>query len=168
MNVLDAARHLARRFKGGIDAVATRMPTSNSKSASKSADVLRHELAGTGTNKFGLEDADLLTQLAVEQRVPDPLAILNAMAANAGGLVVMLPQVVDADDMTIAGLAAFAKEFSDVVNAMAEAVADGEVTANELARVDKELGELMARAQAMRAHLAHMHEARKPASKAAA
>ena len=164
MRLIDAARHLVRRFSGGVAAVAARIPRDNSMggSAHKGADVLRHELAGTGSNKLGLEDAELITQLAIEQGVADPLAILNAFAAGVGAMVLPLPSMVCRDEMTIAGLAEFAREFSEVVTSMAEAVKDGDVTANELAAVDKELGELVARGQALRAHLAHLHECRKP------
>jgi hypothetical protein len=162
MRVLDAARNLARRYPGGIEALAPRIPRNDDSGRAKSPDVLRHELKGTGTNKFGLEDADLLTQFSIELGVSDPLAIINAMAANAGAMVLPLPNLDAGDEVTIQGLAQFAKEFSDVMNVMAEAVKDNNVSENELAAVDKELGELIGRAQALRAHLAQMHETAKP------
>lgn len=167
MKTLDAALHLARRFPGGIEALALRIPSSDPNKPAgshKSAGALRHELTGSGNNKLGLEDAELISMYALEQRVDNPLAILNAFAANCRAVVVMLPEQGDGDDTTFAGLAAAAQEFSEFVASVAEAAADNSVSANELARVDKELGDLMGRAQSLRSRLAQIHEQGKPAA----
>jgi len=63
---------------------------------------------------------------------------------------------------TFAGLAASAREFGEFVASVAESAADGVITANELARVDRELTEMLAASQQLRATLAAMHEAGKP------
>lgn len=166
MRTLDAALHLARRFPNGPEGLAARMPSSDpaKPGITKSAASLRHELVRSGSYKLGLEDAELMTILALQERVSDPLAILNAMAANCSAMVVMLPDCYEGDETTFAGLASAAREFSDFVTVVAEAAADGKVSANELARVDKELGELIGRAQMLRARLAQIHEQGKPAA----
>jgi hypothetical protein len=152
MRSVDAALYLARRFPGGIEAVATLLPSTDpSKPAgsSKSPHSLRHELTGTGTAKLGLEDAELLTLRAMAMRVPDPLAILNAFATNCHAMVVPLPDLAEeADASTFDGLAAASQEFADFVRSVAEAAADNQVTANEL----------IGRTQSLRTHLAQLHE----------
>ena len=150
MNLRDSARNLARRLHGGIESWATRSgknPTSS-----------RHELAGFGTYKFGLEDAELLTQFAIEQNAENPLQILNTFAANCGAMVIPLPEMYQTGTSTLADLSSAAKEFSDFV-AVAAAAPAGGVTANELANVDRELAELIGCAQRVRASLAALHEA---------
>jgi hypothetical protein len=160
MRILDAALHLARRFPGGIEAVAPLLPStdpSKPPGSTKSVHSLRHELTGAGTAKFGLEDAELVTMRALQLRVDRPLAILDAFAANCGAMVVPLPQAYDADDITIAGLAAVAKEAAEFMGSVAKAIEDGKVSDNELGDVDRELGELIGRVQAVRARVAQLH-----------
>ncbi len=158
MNLRDAARNLARRFHGGIEAWAGRV--------GKNPTSARHELAGSGGYKLGLEDAELMTQFAIEQGTPDPLQILNTFAANCGALVIPLPGMYEKGSSTMEDLASSAKEFAEFVAASAGAAADGKVTLNELALVDQELSQLIGCAQRVRTTLAAMHEAGKPAPRA--
>lgn len=154
MNLRDSARNLARRLHGGIEAWSLRVgknPTSG-----------RHELAGTAGYKFGLEDAELLTQFAMESGVPDPLQILNTFAANCGAMVIPLPGLYESGVSTMEDLASAAKEFAEFVATSAQASADGKVTSNELADVDKELSHLIGCAQRVRSGLAAIHEGDKP------
>ena len=156
MNLRDSARNLARRLHGGIEAWALQSgknPTSS-----------RHELAGSPGYKFGLDDAELLTQLAIEQHIEDPLQILNTFARNVGAMVFPLPGLYQTDGTTMEDLADAAHEFAQFVSVAAKAPADGRVTANELADVDRELSELIGCAQRVRAGLAAIHEAGKPAA----
>lgn len=153
MNLRDSARNLARRMHGGIEEWSRR--------AGKNPTTGRHELAGTGGYKLGLEDAELLTQFAIETRVPDPLQILHTFAANCGAMVIPLPGMYESGVTTMEDLAAAAKEFAEFVSTSAQASADGRVTANELADVDKELSHLIGCAQRVRAGLAAIHEADK-------
>lgn len=154
MNTQDAALQLARSLPGGIEALAVRM--------GKSAHSLRHELTGSGTAKLGLLDAETIGLYAQQMRAPNALAILNAMAANHNALALPLPEGVALGDDTFKGLADAAREFSEFIASVADAAADGQVTGNELALVDRELGDLIARAQGIRQQLAVMHEAAKP------
>jgi len=67
-----------------------------------------------------------------------------------------------ADSPTFMCLADAAKEFGAFMAKAAEAVADGQVTANELAAVEKEFGLLIAKGQACLVSLAAIHKAGKP------
>lgn len=154
MNLPDAARSLARRIPGGIECLAVRL--------GKRPSSMRHELAGSDAYKLGLEDAELITQFAIEQRVDNPLQILNAFAGSCGALVVPLPQLLTGTGTTFEDLASAAKEFAEFVSVTAGAAADGVVNANELREVDRELAELIGCAQRVRAGLAAMHVAGRP------
>jgi hypothetical protein len=170
MRTLDAALYLARRFQNGVEGAALLLPSTDPNKpagSTKSASTLRHELTASGTAKLGLEDAELLTMRAIQMRVKDPLAILNAFAGNCGAMVLQLPDSYEGDDITIAGLAKMAQEAAEFMSSVASAAADNQVNENELARVDKELGELIACAQSLRTRLAALHEASKPRSSTA-
>ncbi|MDQ0040843.1 phage regulatory CII family protein [Variovorax boronicumulans] len=156
MNILDAARHLVRRFPGGIECLAIRL--------GKRPSTLRHEVAGSDAYKLGLQDAELITQLAIEQHVENPLQLLNVLATNCGAVLIPLPGLHDGGGATFEDLAATAKEFAEFVAATSSAVADGHVTGNELRDVDRELSELIGCAQRVRAGLAAIHAAEKPAA----
>ncbi|WP_225782647.1 phage regulatory CII family protein [Xenophilus sp. Marseille-Q4582] len=156
MNLRDSARSLARRMHGGIEAWALRV--------GKNPASARHELAGSSGYKLGLEDAELMTQFAIEQNVSDPLQILNTFARNVGAMVVPLPGMYETGGCTMQDLSSAAREFAEFVAAAASATADGKVSANELAQVDQELAHLIGCAQRVRATLAAMHEAGKPTS----
>lgn len=146
--VLDAAFNLVHDYDGGAESLGPRIK--------KAPTTLSHEVKRTGTAKFGLEDAVKLTLLSGN------LAILNAFAAQCCCVVLPMP-CVDAGLDTFHGLADAAREFSEFVASVADAAADGRVSGNELARVDRELSELIARSQAIRATLAVIHESGKPA-----
>jgi hypothetical protein len=155
MNLIDAARHLGRRFPGGLECLAVRLGKRDS--------TMRHELAGSDAYKLGLQDAELITQLALEQHVENPLQVLNAFAANCGAVVVPLPGLLSGEGATFEDLAALAKEFAEFVLITSMALADGKVTGNELRDVDREMAELIGCAQRVRADLAAIHDAAKPA-----
>lgn len=145
--LLDAAFHLAHDYPGGATALAARL--------GKNPGTFCHELTATGTAKLGLMDAAKITLLTGNR------AILNAFAAQAGCMVLPLPGHAAGLD-TFSALAETAREFSEFVASVADAARDGKVTANELARVDRELSEMIAAAQEIRATLAAMHEKAKP------
>jgi len=151
MNSLDAARYLMRAYHGGADALAPRL--------GKTPSTLRHEVAGSDKYKLGLQDAEEMTQMAIQAHVPNALAILHAYAANCGAMVIALPDEHTTAGATYQDLAAAAKSFAEFVSAAAKAPADGRVTGNELRGVDRELGALIACAHRVRNGLAAMHAA---------
>jgi hypothetical protein len=145
--VLDAAFHLAHDAPGGATALAARL--------GKNPGTLCHELTATGSAKLGLTDSVKLTLLTGDRR------ILNAFAAACGCLVLPMPDHTAGID-TYAQLADTAREFGEFVASVADGARDGRVTANELARVQRECAELVVAAQDVCARLAQIHEAGKP------
>lgn len=155
MNRRDAALLLAGRYPGGIDALAPRM--------GKSPATLRKELTGAEGFKWGVDSEELLISLCQSAGVADPIAPITAAAVNAGALVIPLPRAADVDGGSFQCLAEAAREFGEFVASVAEAEADGRVSANELKRVERELGELVAKSQGCVSRLRAVHEAGKPA-----
>lgn len=151
MNSLDAARYVMRAYPGGAESLAPRIE--------KSASTLRHEVAAAPGYKLGLVDAETMTQMAVEQRVPNALAVLHALATNCGAMVIALPAGHTTTGATYQDLAASAHAFAEFVASAAQAPADGRVTGNELRDVDRLLGELIHCAHQVRGGLAAMHAA---------
>lgn len=151
MNTLDAARYVMRAYPGGADSLAPRID--------KTPTTMRHEVAAHGAYKLGLLDAETMTQMAVEQRVPNALAILHAFATNCGAMVVALPEQGAVGEPTFSDLANAAREFAEFMAVCANAAADGRVTGNELRDVDRELSHLISCAHRVRNGLAAMHDA---------
>jgi hypothetical protein len=60
---------------------------------------------------------------------------------------------------TMRNLSQLAKEFGDVVQEVSTSAADGLISANEMARVDRQWGELVAAGQRMMVHLRTLHDA---------
>ena len=141
--VTDAAFQLVRAYPGGANSLAPRM--------GKNATSLSHEVRGTGTAKFGLEDAVNATMLTGDLR------ILNAFAAECECLVLRMPEALASDSNAMHRVATLAREFGDVVGTVSEAAADGAISANELARVRREWADLMSAGQALMSHLEAVH-----------
>jgi hypothetical protein len=153
MNRRDAAHHLARRYPD-FDALAAKM--------GKRPDTLRKELTGAHGYKWGVEDEELLILLSQAANVTDALAPITAAAVNANALLIPLPDV-SGDVPSMQCIADSAREFSEFVASVAQAEADHRVTANELKRIERETGELVASLQRCLAHMRREHEAAKPA-----
>lgn len=135
MNVTQAAFRLVRDFPGGAVALAPFL--------GKSAATLSHEVnPAMPTYKLGIQTA---VDMTIASRNP---AILNAFAAECGFMVLPLPSVEAGDDVVnrIAGLA---KEFAEEVQAVSDALADGEVTANEVKRIEREGADVIAAVQSL-------------------
>jgi len=155
MNILDASRRQARSYPGGIDAVAPRLD--------KSASTMEKELRGAPGFKWGAFDAAELSRMCTELQTVDALAYPTAVAASSQCLLLPLPSV-PAMPLNECMLAV-AKTSMEAHNLVAEAcadLADGGISDNELARVDRKLGELVASAQAMRRAFAALNKAGKP------
>jgi hypothetical protein len=157
MNRRDACLHLALAYPGGIEALAQRM--------GKRPDTLRKELTGAAGYKFGIDEEEVLVALCLAANVPrdQVLAPITAAAVNAGAMVIPLPLSAGGDENTMRCIANTAREFAEFTASIADAAADGRVTANELKRVDLEAIELVARVQACVVTMRAMHESAKPA-----
>ena len=156
MNRRDAALLLARRYPGGIEAVASRM--------GKKADTLRKELTGIDGYKWGVDEEELLVHLCHSAKVADPLSPLTASLLNFGAVVLLLPETSDSDSPTFRCLAEAAQEFGSFMASAADALADGKVSANEMRNVEREFGELVSKGQHCLARMAAIHDAGKPAA----
>lgn len=146
MNTRDAAYHTVHDYPGGCASLAPRM--------GKSPTTLAHEVSGQGAAKFGLLDAAKLMDMTGDLR------ILMAMATSAGQMLVPLPTVdVRSSDDCMQRLAGTVQEFGDLCREVAVDLADGTISDNELARIDKECGQLIASVHALRESLAHRNQA---------
>lgn len=155
MNLRDAAYHVVHDYPGGASSLAPRL--------GKSATYLSSEVAGTGTAKLGLLDAETITHLTGDLR------ILAAFAGNAGQMLVPLPLsgTLPQDDCMLR-LADSAKGFGELCKEVAGDLADGDISDNELIRIDRECGQLIASLHALRGSLATRNQAGKAARLATA
>ncbi len=155
MNRLDACLQLARRYPGGIEALASRLH--------RRPDTLRKELTGVEGYKLGVDEEETIVALCQAAGVRDALAPLTAAAANAGALLLPLPAVPAGEQPSLQRLAEAAREFGEFAGALAQAEADGAISANERRRIEREGGELVAAIQAVMAAVAREQEASRPA-----
>jgi hypothetical protein len=149
MDLRDVAANVVHDYPGGSPSLAPRI--------GKNATTLAHELNGTGAAKLGLLDAEKITL-----RTGD-LRILEAFALNCGHMLIQLPtDMGDNVDDCMARLAATAREFGDLCTEVSTDLADGSISDNELARIDRECGQLMASLRPLREALARRNHQGKP------
>lgn len=130
MDVLTAAYHLVHDYPGGPASLAPRLD--------KSASTLAHECQpGYPGAKLGLQTAVRMSVLAGDRR------ILNAFAADMGCMVVPATAPALTDLQALQALGALAAAFADVVQETTGAMVDGQVSDNELHRLEREGGELL-------------------------
>lgn len=141
MNLLDAAYNLVRRYPGGAASLGPRL--------GKNATTLNHEVKGTGDAKLGLLTAQAMTDLS------EDLSILQAWATDAGQMLVPLPTLRDGErDDCMVRMAAMAEEFGRLCTEVAGDLGDGQISDNELRRIDKEAGQMIAAIHSLREALA--------------
>jgi len=146
--IQDAAFHTVHDYAhGGARALSLRMGFCASS--------LSHQVRSAGFAKLGLVDAAKLVVLTGDAR------ILHAFAEVTGHLVVPLPAAGD-EGATSQRVGELAREFADVVTGTLDALADGRITPNELARVQKEWGQLVSCGAALMGQLTAMAEASVP------
>lgn len=149
MDVMTAACNVAEDYPGGARKLAADIGRNGTS--------FSHELSRTGSAKLGLHDAVKMTLRSRDLR------ILHAFATECGQMCVPLPEALMVDgDFTMQSLGAVAKEFADVVQEVSTTCADGSISANELARVERQWGELVAAGQSLLAQMRAKHEAEKP------
>ena len=160
MNTLDAAFHLARSYPGGKEALAHRL--------GKSVHTFRHELTGDGFAKLGLVDAEAMSMFAQQMKMPNALAIINSMAANLGQMVLPLPQVVDlAGGDCMRSMAESAREFAELCAEVTGSLSDGQISDNELHRIERASAELVAQLQSLNAAVSAANKSAKAPAPAA-
>lgn len=153
MNLLDSLRLAARNYPGGLEAVALRL--------GKSEHTLDKELRRAPQFKMGADDAAEIAAMCMEVGSPHAADYPTRVAEAVGGTLFLLPTGPHAlrDELTTEGLAKLMREFSDVVSSAAKADADGEISSNEMADVQKQWAELIASGQTFMRHLEAKHEA---------
>ena len=153
MDLRDVAANVVHDYPGGAPSLAPRI--------GKNATTLAHELHGTGAAKLGLLDAEKITLRTGDMR------ILEAFALNCGHMLIQLPtDLGDNPDDCMARLAATAREFGDLCTEVSTDLADGSISDNELARIDRECGALMASLRPLREALARRNQQGKPTPEA--
>lgn len=150
MDPLIAAR-LTVRDHGGAGVIAPQLGKSQSS--------LSHELDPHCRGaKLSLLDAVSIAQLTGDARIP------TAFAAECGGMFVPLPTV-PADDpdtqATMAHLGRVSSEFGDLVSTTAGRIADGSVSDNDLAAIEREYADLVVAGQRLLTHLRARNAAEK-------
>ena len=138
MHLRDVAYSVVHDYPGGALSLAPRM--------GKNATTLSHEVNGTGTAKLGLVDAEKITHLTKDLR------ILEAFATHCGQMLVPLPEatVLDRDADCMLRLADTARKFGELCKEVAEDLMDGQISNNEMRRVDRGCGGLISSLYALR------------------
>lgn len=143
-SVQDAFRNTIDDYPGGATALAPRLEMSHWS--------LSHQATENGTARAGLLVAHKV------MRATGDLRILNAMAHDLGCLVIPMPEALQAHEGdAMQRLGQLAKEFADVVQAVSLTTADGEITLNEMAHLEREFSEMVAQGQSVMQALRKMH-----------
>ena len=141
LDVRDAAYHTAHCFPGGVPALAQRMGMSQN--------TLAHKVSlNNDTHHLSLREAVTMQEVSQDTR------ICQAMCAALGGVFVDLG--CDNKSTTMAQVMHMAAEFGEVLGSVNEAVADGQVTPNEMQECERQAAELMAALNAVLAQVRSM------------
>ena len=143
-HMLDAAFSLVRAYPGGSLSLAPRM--------GKAHNTLSHEVSGRAGYKLGLDDAVAMSVLAADLR------LLNAFAAEMGCMVLQLPDGSALGTGVMPRVGEAAREFGEFLCEVTSNAADGNISANDLRRVQKEWGDLMVVGHQLMAMLRDMHD----------
>lgn len=150
MQLLDVAFHVVHDYPGGSKSLAPRL--------NKSQHTLNHEVAGDGSAKLGIVDACKITQLTKDMR------ILHAFAEACGHLCIPMPGAVAIQNGNVMqALAESSREFAELCQEVCGVMADDDVSDNDLARVEKARGELVAQLAVLGEVLLILNQQGKPA-----
>lgn len=153
MNPQDALRQMAKAYPGGYESLAPRV--------GKTAEVLRKELSGDPKFKLGLATSLLISELCIEAKCAHSMDFVNAVAADGGGFV-RLPVIEMSEPFSVnRSISTVTTELSHVVSAALEGDADGHISDNEMARIQKEVAEALAALQQLTRAVEAKHAAGK-------
>lgn len=141
MNELDAIRLIVANFPGGLEVVALRL--------GKPAETLRKEIAGAQGFKLGVIQASEISAMAIEAQSAHCYAFVNVIAGSAGQFIRLPVREMTAKQDLRNDAAGLMKEGTDVLLELNSALADEEISDNELARIEREAAEVFERAQAL-------------------
>ena len=151
MNSLDALRRMVANYPGGRAALAVRL--------GKSDEVLRKELSGASAHhKMGLGDAEQIAEMCREAGSADAHALGTVFSFRAGMLT--LPAApADGERCLARATAAAVHEVADVLLAVTKSKADGNISDNDRAEVQREIGQSVAALRTVLAILEAEHAA---------
>lgn len=149
MDYVDSVRRAVRQYPGGVDAVAARL--------GKSSATLDKELRRSPGFKLGADDAAEISVMAYDLGLPVGRDYPNALAAAHGCALLPLP-LASAGEVTAEMVASVMRECADLVTEVSQTLADGQVSANEMRRVEARWAELMAAGQVLMGDMAARHK----------
>jgi hypothetical protein len=138
MNLQDALYTVARKFPDGLDKLAKLMGMSEA--------VLRMKVSPKVTTHH-LSDAEFseVIQLCHEAGVEDALLPLRALNWKHGLVAFSLPALGEHTDEQLANtVCRVMKEAGDVAASVAESMADGKITMQEMDKIEREFQEALA------------------------
>lgn len=139
MNSLDAMRRMVAAYPGGRPAVATRM--------GKTDEVLRKELSGVQTHKLGLADAEEIALMCHEAGVVEAISLATVLSFGVGQFLKLPEPDQSLPSNLLASTARAVHECSDVLLAVTNAKADGNISDNDKKAVLHEIQETVAALQ---------------------
>lgn len=135
MELLDAVRRMGRGYPGGLQAVALRL--------GKSYSTLDKEIRGAPGFKLGLQDAQDIMEMCHDVRAPGAGEMLALQAQSVGYVLIPMPET-ERSAMTLESLGRLMRETAELVSAVTQADADGQVCDNELKDCIARWGHLVA------------------------
>lgn len=132
MNQHDALYTAARKYPGGIEALAKRMGISTAVLYSK----MRPDCH---THHMSFEQVSEVTEYMVGAGVPEALQALHALAWRHGMVSISLPPITEQEtDCLVQGICKSVVEFGHLTSAVSEAMADGKICGKEWDEIDLE------------------------------
>lgn len=96
-------------------------------------------------------------------KVTHDLRILHAMAAEFGGIYIPRPEsMAENGDRLISDISQMSMEFGALIQEVAQDISDGEISANELGRIEDDAMKLRNALEALLGHVRWVHERNKP------
>ena len=149
MDVNTSAFNVGHDYKGGVLALAPQI--------GKNPSTLNAELARVGTAKLGLHDALKMSIFTGDLR------ILDAFAASCGRMTLPLPEMLELEgNNCMRALADAARDFTKLCADVCYSMSDNEVTDNELALAQRNMGRLIASGQGVLAAMTILNKSGKP------
>ena len=147
MNQHDALYTVARKYPGGVDALARELDMS--------PNVLRNKLAPTVASHYpSFEEVSRIVECCHKAGLPDAHLPLHAMLVRHGmaAFVVPQPEQVRQDDLSQT-VCRVMSEVGDVAEAVSDALRDGVVTSAEADLIEREFHAALSALGAWRARL---------------
>ena len=159
MNSIDALRKMVDHYPGGRAVIAARL--------GKTDEVLRKELSGAQSHKLGLVDAHAISDMCLEVQSEHCHALINAISGTAGRFIELpVRQMVEKQDLR-KDAAVMLKEGTDVLTELTVALADEQISDNELTRIEREVADAVESLQAVLRGAQARNMAGKPSLRAA-